>query len=164
MGSPWLTESANSKTRSHGETGDRDARSRPRPEWRWQMSDEKDWSELDPAIVENYAAGRPRDDANLGRARVELLKRDHRYAEEQEQSRRQYEDDRAATRREHEEQLMRRQMEHASKLAQEQLDATRAVEKAANRVAWAAGLAALGAIAQAIIAAAIIAAVVAYYS
>ena len=117
----------------------------------------EEWAKKDRAYVEWMAVIAPGKAVTelIGEARAELVRRDYAYAEEQEQSRRHYEDDRAATRREHEEQLMRRQMEHASKLAQEQLDAARAVEKAANRAAWAAGLAAFGAIAQVIIAAAL---------
>jgi hypothetical protein len=46
------------------------------------MSDEKEWSTIDRSIVENYAAGRPRDDAYLGRAKAELRRRDHEHAEE----------------------------------------------------------------------------------
>jgi hypothetical protein len=45
--------------------------------------------------LENVAAGRPVDaQPNLARAKVELLRRDHDYAEKQEGSRRRYEDER----------------------------------------------------------------------
>jgi hypothetical protein len=116
------------------------------------MSDEE-WAKIPRAIVENQAAGRPRDDPYLGRAKVELLKRDHAYAEAQELDRRQYEDDRAATRRDFEDRLMRRQMKHASALASEQLDTARSARNAARCAAGAAIMAAIAALAQVIISA-----------
>jgi hypothetical protein len=118
------------------------------------------WMKVDRITLENYAAGRPRDFPNLGAARVELLRRDNEYAEQQERSRRTFETDmfeavgkREAARQEFEEKLAQRQMDHAAALASEQLNTARAAAKAAKWAAWAAGVAALGAIGQIIVAA-----------
>lgn len=123
------------------------------------MSGEKEWAKVPRETLENYPAGRRRDDPTLGRAKVELIKRDHDYAEQQEQSRRQFEQKlfeaqgkREVQRREFEQALAKQQMDHASTLAHEQLDTARAAATAAKRAAWAAGIAAVGSIAQAIIA------------
>jgi hypothetical protein len=78
--------------------------------------------------------------ANLGRARVELLRRDNEYVEEQERSRREYESDRD---------LKRQQF--ATALADKQLVAATAVAKATKLAAWAAGLSAAGAVVTAIV-------------
>jgi len=134
-------------------------------------SEENPWVKIDPVTLENYAAGRPRDAPNLGHARVELMRRDHEYAEDQERSRRKFEADRnsdrenfdlkmfdaagvrEAARQEFEENLAKRQMDHAAALAKEQLDTAQAAARAAKMAAWAAGVAALGAIGQIIVAA-----------
>jgi hypothetical protein len=103
-------------------------------------SEEDPWMKLDRITLENYAAGRPRDFPNLGAARVELLRRDSEYAEEQERSRREYESDRD---------LKRQQFETA--LADKQLAAAIAVAKATKLAAWAAGFSAAGAVVTAIV-------------
>jgi hypothetical protein len=116
------------------------------------VSEEDPWMKLDRTTLENYAAGRPRDEPNLGRARVELLRRDNEYAEEQELSRRKFETDHQAARQNFEENLAQRQMDHALALAKEQLATAQAAARAAKWAAWAAGVAALGAIGQVIVA------------
>jgi hypothetical protein len=102
--------------------------------------EENPWMKLDRIPLENYASGRPRDDPNLGRARVELLRRDNEYAEEQERSRREYESDRDL-----------KQQQFATALADKQLVAATAVAKATKMAAWAAGLSAAGAVVTAIV-------------
>jgi hypothetical protein len=111
------------------------------------------WLKLSRTTLENYAAGRPRDEPNLGQARVELLRRDNEYAEEQERSRRKFETYHQAARQDFEEKLAQRQMDHAAALAKEQLDTAQSAARAAKMAAWAAGIAALGAIGQIIVAA-----------
>jgi hypothetical protein len=114
--------------------------------------EENPWMKLGRTTLENYAAGRPRDDPNLGRARTELLRRDNEYAEEQERSRRKFETDHQAARQDFEEKLAQRQMDHAAVLTREQLHTAQAAAKAAKLAAWAATAAALGAIGQVIVA------------
>jgi hypothetical protein len=115
-------------------------------------SEEDPWAKLNRVALENYAAGRARDDPNLGAARVELLRRDNEYVEEQERSRRKFETDHQVARQEFEEKLAQRQMDHAAALAREQLNTAQAAARAAKMAAWAAGVAAFGAIGQIIVA------------
>jgi hypothetical protein len=114
-------------------------------------SEEDRWAKLDRITLENYAAGRPRDAPNLGRARVELLRRDNEYAEEQERSRRKFETDHQAARQEFEEKLAQRQMDHAAELADRQLSAATSVANATRWAVWAAGFSAGGAVITAIV-------------
>lgn len=91
-----------------------------------------------------------------GFAKAELLRRKHKYAEDQEHSRREFEhelfnaeSDREVKRKQFEEALADRQMAHATTLAKEQVGAAQSAARAARLAAWATAAAALGAIAQA---------------
>jgi hypothetical protein len=104
-------------------------------------------------------------------AKAEIVRRDRQYLEEQGWSRRKFETDRdsdreklerelsdaaearEAARQGFEEKLAQRQIDHAAALAREQLDTAQAAARAAKMPAWAAGVAALGAIGQIIVAA-----------
>jgi len=99
------------------------------------------------------ASGQMPDQARrIAYARVEHLRRDREYAEQEEQSRREFETNLQATRRQFEEALAQRQMEHAAAVAREQLDTAQAAARAAKMAAWAAVASAFGAVVQVVIA------------
>jgi hypothetical protein len=99
------------------------------------------------------SSGRMPDQARrTSYARVELLRRDREYAEQEEQSRREWETRHQAARQEFDENLAKRQMDHAAAIAKEQLDTARGAKWAAIAAAIAAFLSAAGAIGQLIVA------------
>jgi hypothetical protein len=103
-------------------------------------------------LVARVTGQTPDQARRIAYARVELLRRDREYAEQEEQSRREFETNLQATRQQFEEELAQRQMDHAAALAKEQLDTAQAAARAAKMAAWAAIAAAIGAITQVVIA------------
>jgi actin-related protein len=107
-------------------------------------------NELEERVLEgNNFQGR-------GDAAAEIVRRDHEYAEKQEQSRRDFEmamfnaeSDREAKRRQFDRALADEQMAHATALADKQLTAATAVATATQRALWAAAAAGIGALIQA---------------
>ena len=103
-------------------------------------------------LVARVTGQQPDQARRIAYARVELLRRDREYAEQEEQSRREFETNLQATRQRFEEELAQRQMGHATALAKEQRDTAQSAARAARMAAWAAVAAALGAIGQVIVA------------
>jgi hypothetical protein len=103
-------------------------------------------------VVARVTGQMPDQARRIAYARVELLRRDREYTEQEEQSRREFETNFQAIRQQFEEELAQRQMGHAAALAREQLDTARAARTAAWAAAIAAFLSAVGAIGQLIVA------------